>query len=184
MTDTQIIDLFFDRSEQAIEALADRHGASVRHVAYNILGSHEDTEECVNDTWLGVWNKIPPERPDPLRTYVCKIARNLAVHRYHQNTAKKRDSRYDLALDELSECVPDGGGPEDALEARELAAFLNRFLAGLPYEDRFLFTRRYWYADAPAEIAEMCGLRSGTVSVRLHRIREKLRKELVKEGLL
>lgn len=92
MRDEEIITLFFERSEQAIEALRDKYGVPVRCVARNILGSRQDAEECENDTYLGCWNSIPPHRPDPLKTYVCRIARNFAVTRYHSNTAQKRNS--------------------------------------------------------------------------------------------
>lgn len=103
MTDTEIINLFFELSEQAIEELARKHGSALARVAQNILRNEQVTEECVNDTYLAAWNAIPPHKPNPLRTYVCKIARNLATRKYHSNTAKKRNSQYDLALDELEE---------------------------------------------------------------------------------
>ena len=183
MTDTEIIDLFFARSEQAIEALDRKHGAAVTRVARNILGNAQDAEECVNDTYLGAWNTIPPRRPDPLRTFVCKIARNLAVTRYHADTAQKRNSRYDLALDELEEVLCGSGGVEESLEAKELAEAINAFLAGLSRSERFLFMRRYWYADAAQTIADMTGSTAGSVTVRLYRIRKKLRRFLKKEGL-
>ena len=184
MTDAQIIDLFFERSEQAIEELAKKHGGAVSRVAYNILGNSRDTEECVNDTWLGTWNAIPPERPAPLRSFVCRIARNLATKRYHANTAEKRNSQYDLALDELAACIPDGNSVEDAYGAKELAAAISSFLDTLAYADKFLFMRRYWYADSLADIAAMSGMRYKTVSVRLTRIKAKLKHYLMKEGLL
>ena len=184
MTDEEIIDLFFERSEQAISALAEKHGAAVSRIALNILGDAEDAEECVNDTWLGVWNSIPPQRPAPLRSYVCRIARNLATKRCHAEHAKKRNSQYDLALDELADCVPGGETVEDAVAARELAASIDRFLDSLSYEDRFLFMRRYWYADPLPEIAAMAGMSYGAAAVRLHRVKGKLKKHLMKEGEL
>ena len=114
MTDEEIIRLFFERSEQAIAELSKAHGSAAARVARNILGSERDAEECVNDTYLAVWNAIPPQKPDPLRTFVCKIARNLAATKYHANTAKKRNSRYDAALDELEGCLAAGGSVEEA----------------------------------------------------------------------
>lgn len=183
MTDEEIIDLFFERSEQAISELATKHGAAVSRVALNILNNEEDVKECVNDTWLGAWNSIPPNRPDPLRPFVCKIARNLAVKRYHANSAKKRDSQYDLALEELAECVPDSSTVEDTVVAKELAEIINRFLDTLSYEDKFVFMRRYWYADSLREIAEMSGMSYSSVAVRLHRIKGKLKKLLLTEGV-
>ena len=184
MTDTEIIDLFFERSEQAIDELAKKHGNAVARVAWNILGNEQDTEECVNDTYLGTWNAIPPHRPSPLRTFVCKIARNLATMKYHSNTAEKRNSQYDLALDELEDALADKSSVEEAYEVKELAEAINGFLATLNYTDRFIFTRRYWYSDPVQDIAKMAHSTTNSVTVRLFRIREKLRLYLVKEGLL
>ena len=184
MTDSEIIDLFFERSEQAIPEIIKNHGVSVGHVAYNILGNAQDTEECVNDTWLAAWNSIPPTRPLSLGSFLCRIARNLAIKKYHSNSACKRNSYYDLALDELSECISSGSSPEDEYSAKELAVLIDSFLDALSYEDRFVFMRRYWYADSLENIAEMSGMSYGSVSVRLHRIRNKLKKLLTKEGLL
>jgi len=184
MTDAEIIDLFFERSDRAIGELEKNHGGPVRRVACNILGNLQDAEECVNDTWFAAWNSIPPNRPSPLRSFVCRIARNLATKKYHSNTAEKRNSQYDIALDELAECIPDRYSVEDSYSAKELGMAINRFLDTLSYEDRFLFMRRYWYADSPAHIAGLTGLSYGSVSVRLHRIRNKLKNMLMKEGLL
>ena len=184
MEDSAIIALFYERSEQALEELNRKYGAAVRRTAARILPSRQDVEECVNDTWLGVWNSIPPQKPDPLAAYVCRIARNLAVNRYHANKARRRNGDYDLALDELEECIPSGMSVETELEAKELTEAINRFLDGLNPEDRFLFVRRYWYADSVNELAALTHSRAGRVSVRLFRIREKLRLSLTKEGLL
>ena len=151
MTDEEIIRLFFERSEQAIAELAKAHGSAAARVARNILGSERDAEECLNDTYLAVWNAIPP------RTFVCKIARNLAAAKYHANTAKKRNSRYDAALDELEGCLAAGGSVEEAYDAKELSEAINAFLSSLSYTDRFLFVRRYWYSDSMQDIAAMTG---------------------------
>ncbi len=183
MTDEEIIDLFFERSEQAISELAEKHGCAVKRVAFNILGDLEDAKECVNDTWLGTWNCIPPHRPAPLRTFVCKIARNLATKKYHANLAQKRNSQYDAALDELAECIPDSSTVEDRIDANELARTINGFLDTLPYEDKFLFMRRYWFADSLADAAKMAGMSYNSAAVRLYRVKEKLRKQLLKEGV-
>ena len=183
MTDEEIIDLFFERSEQAISELAEKHGGAVNRVAYNILGDLEDAKECVNDTWLGAWNSIPPHRPSPLRTYVCRIARNLATKRYHANFAQKRNSLYDAALDELAECIPDRSTVEDSIDAKELARIIDGFLDTLSYKDKFLFMRRYWFADSLADAAKMAGMNYSAAAVRLHRVKEKLRKQLLKEGV-
>ena len=182
MQDAEIIELFFERSEQAIGELAQAHGGAVSRVAYNILGNPRDTEECVNDTWLAAWNTIPPERPSPLRTFVCRIARNLATKRYHANKAWKRNSLYDVVLDELAECIPDKSTVENELDAKELASAIDSFLDTLSYPDRFLFMRRYWYSDPLEDISAAVGLSYGAVSVRLHRIKGKLKTYLTKEG--
>ena len=184
MTDTEIISLFFERSEQAITELDKKHGSAVARVARNILGNEQDTEECVNDTYLGTWNTIPPNKPSPLRTFVCKIARNLATKKYHSNTAEKRNSQYDLALDELEEVLSDNNSVEEAYEAKELRASVNGFLATLNDSDRFLFMRRYWYSDSVQDIAKMANSTTNSVAVRLFRIRKKLKLYLEKEGLL
>ncbi len=184
MEDSKIISLFFERSEQAIEELDHKYGPAVRKTAGNILRDRLDAEECVNDTYLRVWNSIPPQRPAPLISYVCRIARNLAVNRYHANRAEKRNSEYDLVLDEMEECVPSNMRVETELEAKELAAAIDRFLSTLSRDDRFLFVRRYWYADSVAELAAMTRGSANRISVRLFRIRKKLKKTLMKEGLL
>ena len=156
----------------------------MRKVAWNILGDPRDVEECANDSYLQVWNSIPPQRPRHLGAFVCRIARNMSLNRYHANTARKRNSFYDVALDELEETVPALSTVETEYDARELAAYLDRFLRDLSYDDRYLFLRRYWYGDPASEIAAQMGLRPHTVSVRLFRIREKLQDYLQKEGML
>ena len=151
MTDKESSSLFFERSEQAIGELAKKHGRAAERVVRNILGDRRDTEECLSDTWLGVWNAIPPNRPELLQSFVCKIARNLATKRYHAGTARKRDGRYDLALDELSE---------------------------------FIYRIRAASRGCSPVVARMAGMSYGTAAVRLHRAREKLKKQLLKEGVL
>ena len=184
MDDSKIIDLYWQRDEKAIEETDSKYGAYCRAVSMNILGVREDAEECVNDTYLAVWNAIPPQKPDPLRTFVCKIARNLAAAKYHANTAKKRNSRYDAALDELEGCFAAGSNVEEAYDAKELSEAINAFLSSLSYTDRFLFVRRYWYSDSMQDIAAMIGSTANSVAVRLYRLREKLRHYLIREGLL
>lgn len=184
MEDARIIDLFYERSEQAVSELDRKYGAAVRKTAANILRDREDAEECVNDTYLGVWNSVPPHRPEPLGSYVCRIARNIAVSRLRANTAARRSGGVELVLDELAECVPASVDLEGELEARELLAAIERFLSTLSYDDRFLFVRRYWYADSVKEIAAAVHSRENRVAVRLFRLREKLQKFLMKEGLL
>ena len=184
MEDSKILSLFFERSEQAIEELDSKYGSVVRKTTANILNDRLDVEECVNDTYLRAWNNIPPHAPNPLVSYLCRIARNLAVNRYHANHAKKRGGSYDLILDEMQECIPSDVNIETEYDAKELSAAINRFLSTLSQEDRFLFVRRYWYADSVSDLASMTNGSANRISVRLFRLREKLRITLVKEGFL
>ena len=184
LEDSKIISLFFERSEQAIRELDCKYGSAVKKTAANILDDRLDVEECVDDTYMKVWDNIPPQVPNPLVGFVCKIARNLAVNRYHANHAEKRNGKYDLILDEMEECIPSGTDIETEYEAKELSAAINRFLSSLNREDRFLFVRRYWYADSVTDLAAMTNDSANRISVRLFRLREKLRKTLVKEGFL
>lgn len=183
MEDEKIIALFFQRSEEAIGHLAKKYGAVCHSLSHQILGDRRDAEECVNDGYLGVWNTVPPQRPDPLVTYLCRIVRNLSIKRYHANRAAKRNGRYDLALEELEDCIPGAGGPEEALEARELADHLDRFLAGLSVRDRVLFLRRYWFGDTLCQAGEKVGITEKNASVRLTRLRKKLRNYLEERGV-
>lgn len=178
MDDQAIIALFFDRSEQAIAELDRKYGKTCHSISYNILNNTQDAEECVNDAYLGTWNAIPPQRPNPLLTFLCKIVRNLSVMRYHANTAMKRNSSYDVALDELKDTLSSPTTPESELDAKTLAGLLNRFLDGLSEENRVIFMRRYWFSDTCAQIGERVGLTEKNVSVRLARTRKRLRDYL------
>ena len=184
MDDRKIIELFFARSEEAIGALSQKYGGACQRLASNILGNVRDAEECVNDAYLGCWNSIPPRRPDPLKSYVLRITRNLAIGRYHKNTALKRNSHYDAALEELSEVLPAAETAESAVEAAELTAALNHFLDGLDKRERAVFLRRYWYGESISAMAVFFDMRANTVSQTLGRTRKKLQKFLEKEGWL
>ena len=184
MKDHEIIALFFERSEQAITELIGKYGAAIRNVASNILKDAQDAEEAVSDTYLTVWNRIPPTRPKYLGAYSCRIARNLSLKRFHANTAEKRNSYYDVALDELEETIPALSAVESAYDAKELTGYLNRFLNNLSKEDRYLFMRRYWYGDKISEIAENLNVTPHKASVRLFRLRQKLQEYLKKEGMI
>ena len=183
MEDHEIIELFFARSEQAITRLQNKYGSRCLQVAGNILNNRLDAEECVNDAYLAVWNTIPPQRPDPLLAYVCRIVRNLSIKKYHANSARKRNSHYDMALDELKEFIQTGDTAEDQIAAKELAEAINQFLSTLSWENRVMFVRRYWFSDSVADIAGMFGTSSRNVSLRLLRVRKGLKKHLEKEGM-
>ena len=183
MDDNQIIALFFERSEQAITELSQKYGHTCNKIAINILKNKQDAEECVNDAYLGAWNAIPPQTPSPLLTYICKIVRNLSIKKYHSNTAIKRNSFYDMALDELENCLSTTSSAEDLYNAKELSRLLNLFLESLDQESRIMFVRRYWYSDSISEIAAMFHITSHNATVRLSRIRKKLKLFLQKEGI-
>lgn len=182
LEDVKIIELFFARTEQAIAELAAKYGSTCKRIANNILKCEPDAEECVNDTYLAAWNAIPPERPDPLRTYIFRITRNIATAKYHANTALKRNSYYDVALDELEECLTSASTIEQEVDAKELSQEIDRFLDSLDQESRVMFVARYWYSDSITEIAKRLRTTNNNVSVRLSRIRSKLKNPLQKAG--
>lgn len=184
MDDSKIIALFFARSEQAITELSAKYGKLCMHIANNILNNKQDAEECVNDTYLGAWNTIPPQKPNPLQSYICKIARNIAITKYHANSALKRNSHYDIALEELEYCLLAPETIESHLRVEELSHLLDRFLATIDTRSRVMFVRRYWYSDSVADIAVAFRMRPNSVSVQLSRTRNKLRKFLIQEGYL
>lgn len=128
LEDSKIIELFFARSEQAIIELSKKYEMICKKIAKNILNNMLDAEECVNDAYLGMWNTIPPQNPNPLLAYVSRIVRNIAIAKYHSNTALKRNSFYDIALDELESCLASSSSVEDELTAKELTIMLNCFL--------------------------------------------------------
>lgn len=178
MEDHLIIQLFLERSESAVLELARKYGGLCRSIARNILKNSEDAEECFNDTLLAVWNAIPPERPDKLQPYVCRIARNLSLKKYHSNTAQKRNRQYDVILEEIADCLDSGRRVEGEILARELAGELNAFLGTLNSRDRIIFVQRYWYCLSVSEIAENLHMTPNAARVCLHRTREKLKQYL------
>ena len=184
MEDLQIIQLFFDRSEEAIKALSEKFGRYSSTIARNILGNASDAEECVNDALLHVWNSIPPKRPDSLKAFVGKITRNLALDAYDKRTTQKRGGgQIALALDELSEVVGDNADPAEHMEAEELSELINNFLASLPEDKRVLFMKRYWYLESVKDIAVDQAMTESNVKTTLFRIRQQLKEELTKEGI-
>lgn len=173
MDDRQIIALFYERSEQAIAELSKKYGGLCFKIAINILNNPQDAEECVNDAYLGVWNSIPPQNPDPLRAYLCRIVRNLALKKLRANTALKRGGQLEVSLSELENCIPDKSFDE-LLSAKELTEQLNAFLSILHRDDRVMFIKRYWLSESLTEIAATFGITEHNASVRLGRIRKKL----------
>ena len=182
MEEKQIIQLFYERSEKAIIELSNKYGYLCKNIAENILRNKQDSEECVNDAFLGVWNTIPPQKPTSLKAYVLKIVRNQAIKKYHSNTAIKRNSQYDVALDELHNCFPIVSSIECEVDEKELTKIINEFLEDLPKTERVMFVKRYWFSASITEIAEDFNVNNHYVSVKLSRIRDKLKKRLMEEG--
>lgn len=180
MDDKQIINLLFQRAETALEALAQTFGMRLLAMSRNILGDEQDAQECVNDTYLALWNTIPPQKPDPLWAYVCRVGKNICCKRLRANSAYKRSSHYALSLDELAECIGNTA-LEAGLEAKELGKAIDRFLGTLSRENRVIFLRRHWFGDSVKDIARQVGLSENAVSARLSRIRGQLRSYLTKE---
>ncbi len=185
MEDRTIVDLYWQRSERAVPETVAKYGLYCRAIAERILGSREDADECVNDTWLAAWNAIPPGRPALLRPYLAKIVRNLAFDRYRKVTAVKRGGgETALVLDELAECLADATDTEKAFEAEELGRAVRAFIRDLPEREGNVFLRRYFFNESAAEIAKRYGLSEANVRVLLSRTRAKLKARLTEEGLL
>ena len=184
MDDRQIVELYWRRDETAITVTQDKYGPYCRRIAANILPDSQDAEECVNDTWLGAWNAMPPHRPVRLPPFLGRITRNLAVDMARSRTAKKRGGgTYQVALEELADCVPAAPGADRAAEDRELEEIINRFLRTLPERDCSVFLRRYWFVDSLEDIARRYAMKENTVRTCLFRTRNKLRAYLEKEGI-
>lgn len=184
MDDSKIIALFNERSEQAITELSEKYGKLCLQIAKNILKNTSDSEECVNDAYLTMWNNIPPENPNPLKTYLLKIVRNLSLKRYHNNTAIKRNSFYDTSLEELENVLYSDFSPENELQLKELSEAINSFLSALDSENRVFFVRRYYFGDSVKNIASLSGRTPHFISVRLSRTRDALKKYLKEEELI
>lgn len=185
MEDSQIIELYWRKNADAISETANKYGAYCFTIANNILHSAEDSEECVNDTWLHAWNAMPPQRPAVFRIFLAKITRNLSLNRFHaRNVEKRGGGEIRLVLDELSECLAGGTDVEAAYEAAELEQCICRFVRSLPERERNVFVRRYFFTEPVAEIAARYGLTANHIMVMLSRARKKLKLTLEKEGFL
>ena len=185
MDDSKIVDLYWERSETAIDETAKKYSRYCHRISFNILKNNEDAEECVNDTYLRAWNAMPPNRPSILSTFLGKITRNLSFDRYKKYSAKKRGfGQVELALSELDECIPSKSNVEAEIDADILAETLNGFLEDLPQEKRIMFVRRYWYLMSIKEIAQDFNASESQVKSMLFRERQNLKSILEKEGIL
>ncbi len=182
MEDSKIIQLYWDRDPDAVAVTAEQYGSYCTVIACNILGNLQDAEECVNDTWLGAWNAIPPNRPKGLAAFLGKITRNLSLDRYRYNTAQKRNSNLTVALEELEQCASGGENVESIMDRKELVLAINDFLSRLSQQKRGIFICRYWYFDSISDIAVRYGVTQNNVSVILNRLRQQLKVYLVNRG--
>jgi RNA polymerase sigma-70 factor (ECF subfamily) len=184
VTDEHIIDLYWNRSEQAIAVTDDKYGKMCNGIAYRILNDREDSEECVNDGYLRLWNSIPPQRPKSLPAFLGKIVRNLALNCYEKRNASKRGGgEVPLALEELAGCIPSGEDPMAQMEEKILRSLISGFISGMKKEDRVIFLLRYWELQPVVQIAELCRCSESKVKMSLHRSRKKLRSVLEREGV-
>ncbi len=185
MRDSEIIDLYWVRDEAAVGASADKYGGYCYCISHNILHSHEDAEECVNDTWLGAWRAMPPRRPECLSAFFGKITRNLALDRCRKYTAEKRgQGQTALALSELEECLPAGADTEQLADERLLADAISAFLRAQPEQRRGIFIRRYWYLFSIRDIAAAYGMSESKTASLLFRMRKDLKAHLEREGII
>ncbi len=185
MEDTEIVNLFFARSEGAIAETQRKYDGYLRTIASRLLPKDEDAEEILNDVYLTAWNTIPPKKPEILKFYLSRVVRNLCFKRLEYLTAGKRDCGGEALLSELEDCIPDDRlGPEQALEAKILGQCLNRFLAGLGEKDAALFVSRYYYGMNARELAQKYGSTVRSVKYRLEKLRGELRQQLSKEGIM
>lgn len=184
MDDNKIIELYFNRIEAAITETAGKYGHFLHTISMNIVHSHEDAEECVNDTYLRTWNSIPPTRPQALKSYLGAIVRNLSLDCYKKRFATKRAlGEFSLLLSELEDCIPTLSTPEKELENKEIAAQISLFLRKLPPEKRVLFLRRYYYCDDIKTLAKQLNYSESKIKSSLFHIRKNLKKHLEKEGI-
>lgn len=183
MDDNRIIELYWERKEEAIKETSLKYGGLCTHIAKNILASYEDSEECVNDTYFAVWNAIPNERPNRFSAFISRIARNLALKKYEYVSAAKRNPAAVFSLEELGDCVSGTDSVESEVESRRIESLIDQFLWQQREEKRNVFIRRYWYFDSIESICESTGFTPGKVKSMLYEMRQKLRTYLESEGI-
>jgi RNA polymerase sigma-70 factor (ECF subfamily) len=184
LPDEEIIDLYWKRDEKAIEATDKKYGKYLYTIAYNIIHDKLDCEECVNDTYLGVWNRIPPAKPNKFQVFCARIMRNIAIDRFRKHTASKRiPSELVVSLNELDNCMTYESSMEDQYAIREMSRILNSYLRAQSATDEFMFVCRYYYMDSVANIAKMLDMNEKAVYRKLVEMRNELKALLEKEGL-
>ena len=185
MTDAEIVEMYLARDEEALRHTSEKYGVRLRALALSILEDMPAAEECENDTYLAAWDSIPPHEPrDYLFAYLARITRHISLDRCRRRSREKRSAHVEELTAELTVCLPAGDGPEERLDAKELAGAISAWLRTLPEEKRILFLRRYWYCDPVAALAKRLGWGESQVKTSLHRLRKGLREHLEKEGWL
>ena len=185
MEELEIVNRIWNRSEDALQLLAQQYSLFCRKIAFNCLSDEADVEEILNDVWLGVWNSIPPNRPDNLSSYLAKITRNLSCNKYRNMHAKKRVNPEAVTVfEELEQCTAAKGDPAESIEAKELAGYIEDFLSSLSEMDRAAFIRRYWFFDSVSSTSDYLYCSEGNAKVRLWRTRNKLRHFLESKGVI
>lgn len=185
MEDQKIIKLYYNRDQQAVAETSYKYGRLLARIAHSILNSSQDADECVNDTYLRLWDAIPPNNPDDLCSFAARIVRNLAINMLSKrNTLKRGQGKLDAVLDELSECIPSGNSIEESIDEKELTGIINRFLEGLPKKTRIIFVRKYWWLDSVRNIADDFNMSENSVRAMLFRTKVKLKKLLEREGVI
>lgn len=182
LPDEEIVDLYWNRNEKAIDETDKKYGKYLYTIAFNIIHSRLDCEECLNDTYLGTWNSIPPKRPSALQTFLSRITRNIAVDKYRERSASKRiPSELLDSLDELGDTLSYDGSVEEEAAVSAVAEELNKFLRELDERDQFIFVCRYYYCDTVSDLSKMLSVSERTVFRAISKMREELRERL-KEG--
>lgn len=183
--DSSIIQMYWDRDEEAIGKTREKYGKYCYSIAYGILNNNEDAEESENDTYLGAWDSMPPHKPDVLKTFLGRITRNLSLNKWRDKTAIKRGAgEVGLTLDELTECIPATESVDRAIELKELGRIIDLFLRRIPESERNVFICRYWYFDSIADISKRYGYSVSKVKMMLYRTRKKLQSKLEEEGVI
>ena len=182
MDDNQIIELYWNRDQSAISETTIKYGRMLIKISQSVLYNHEDSEECVNDTYMKTWLSIPPQKPNYLAAYLGRITRNLSINRWYEKHSQKRGGAVEL-LSELSDCIPSPKTVESEIEANEVSAIINRWLNSLTQDDRVLFLRRYWFGETLGSLADECATTPNKLAGRVYRLRLKLRDELEKEEI-
>lgn len=182
MEDTELVELLWQKNSEALSWVEHTYGRLCRHIARTILHNPCDEEECINDAYLALWNSIPPNRPQHLGGYLGTLVRNACLDRYRRDHCQKRgNGQVEMAIEELSQCLPDKTKVEENLEVQALTHEINQFLSTLSQDDRIIFLSRYWLMFSVREMIKDLGFSQAKIRSSLYRTRKKLKAHLSKE---